>query len=229
MRELFPDVEEVDYQRSLENLMDSGPVEENRWTGDTFSQTVRDVCEPCNTGWMSDLESRAKPLLSGPITDRPYSYSIPDQFVIAVWATKTVLVALRAIPRQPEVISPAMYRWFAEHRAPLPNSVAWIGRYDGDGEWPVSFKLHAAGYGPIDEPQPSYEEAIKGFHAVFAAGHLAFFVFGIPDGPRVDGNSHAKRVLIWPNAEGAVAWPPPVSLGQSELKSESAELPGPPA
>jgi hypothetical protein len=226
MRELFPDVEEVDHKRSLQDLVDGGPMEENRWTGDAFSQTVRDVCETCNNGWMSDLENTVKPLLSGPITDQPCSYSITEQFAIAVWATKTVLVALRAIPRQPEVIGPAMYRWFAENRAPLPNSVAWIGRYDGRGEWPVSFNLHAAGYGRSDEPQPSYEEAIKGFHAVFVAGHLAFFVFGIPDGPRVDGSNHAKRVLIWPNAAGAVAWPPTVSLAESELKSESAELPG---
>ena len=229
MRELFPEMDEVDYKRSIENVAEDGPAEEDQWTAAVFSQTVRDVCTGCNNGWMSNLEGTVKPLLSGPMTDQPCRYSITEQHAIAVWATKTVLVALRAIPKRPEVVSPAMYRWFAEHRSPLPNSIAWLGRYDGKGEWPVTFKLHAAGYGPIDEPQPRYEDAVKGFHAVFAAGHLAFFVFGVPDGPRVDGYGHEKRVLIWPNVGGDVAWPPSSSLGEAELKSESAELPGPPA
>jgi hypothetical protein len=229
MRDLFPDVEEVDYNRSLENLAETGSSEEDNWTAAVFSQTVRDVCEQCNNGWMSTLEGAVKPLLSGPMTDQPCRYSLTDQHAIAVWATKTVLVALRAIPKQPEVISPPMYKWFAEHRTPLPNSIIWLGRYDGQGEWPTTFKLHAAGYGAIDKPQPPYDEAIKGFHAAFAAGNLAFFVFGIPDGPRIDGFAHAKRLLIWPNVSGDVAWPPPSSVSAEELKSESAELPGPPA
>jgi hypothetical protein len=161
------------------------------------------------------------------MTDQLCRYSIPEQHTAATWAMKTVLVAVLAVPGRPEVVAPEMYEWFAERRSPLPNTIVWLGRYDGAGEWPTTFKLHGAGYGPIDKPQPDYEDAIKGFHAVFAVGHLAFFVFGIPDGPRVDGNSHAKRLLIWPNVEGEVAWPPSASLSEADLKSESAELPGP--
>lgn len=227
MRELFPEMDQVDYQRRLENLMEGGPAEEDRWTAGVFTQTVRDVCEGCNNGWMSDLEAAAKPLLSGPMTDQPRSYSIIEQHEVATWAVKTVLVAVRAAPGSQEIAPPEMHREFARRRSPLPNSIVWIGRYDGEGEWPTTFKLHGAGYEPRDHPEG--EHPIKGFHAVFAVGHLALCVFGIPDGPRVDGYSNRKRRLIWPNVDGDVVWPPPDSMSETDLKAESAELPGPPS
>lgn len=228
MRELFPDMGQVDHLRSYENLVEGGPAEESRWSASIFTQTVKDVCESCNNGWMSDLEVEAKPLLSGPMTDQPRGFSITEQHAIATWATKTVLVAVLAMPGGRDVISSEMYGWFKQQQTPLPNSIVWLGRYDGEGEWPTTFKLHGAGYGPIDEPKPAYEDAVKGFHAVFASGHLALCVFAIPDGPRVDGYSHEKRILIWPNVAGEVSWPPTRSLSQGDLRTESAEVPGPP-
>jgi hypothetical protein len=31
------------------------------------------------------------------------------------------------------------YRWFGANQVPLPGSLVWIGRYEGEGQWPISF------------------------------------------------------------------------------------------
>jgi len=56
------------------------------------------VCTKCNTGWMSELESKVKPILS-PLTERPVSVehlSKLDQELLSLWSVKTALVLIRS-------------------------------------------------------------------------------------------------------------------------------------
>jgi hypothetical protein len=50
-----------------------------------------DVCTPCNTGWMSDLETETKPLLTSLITsDRVVVELRPEErATLARWTAKT--------------------------------------------------------------------------------------------------------------------------------------------
>lgn len=58
------------------------------------------VCTKCNTGWMSQLESKVIPILS-PLTERPNASAIEnlsksDQELLSLWAVKTALVLIRS-------------------------------------------------------------------------------------------------------------------------------------
>jgi hypothetical protein len=52
----------------------------------------RVVCAPCNNGWMSDLQSQAKPLLLPFIAGRSGTLSIRQQHMIAAWTIMTFIV-----------------------------------------------------------------------------------------------------------------------------------------
>jgi hypothetical protein len=225
MRELFPDVAEVDYRRLYQEV--GGADEEvDRWPGAAFTHTVGGVCAACNNGWMADLEGEAKTILSPLIFNSPKTLTLPEMHIAATWATKTALVAARAVPGGKNIASAEAYRWMGTRHLPLPNGIVWLGRYDGEGEWPVSFHLHGAAYGKQGEPWPPLEAARKGFHAVFAVGHLAFCVFGheLPEGPVIEGRPSERRVLIWPSTV-PVRWPPAASLTEDDLRTESEVLP----
>jgi hypothetical protein len=55
-------------------------------------QKIKVVCEKCNGGWMSDLESDVKPTLGRMIQDSPITLNVKDQADIAAWAVKVAMV-----------------------------------------------------------------------------------------------------------------------------------------
>jgi hypothetical protein len=61
---------------------------------------VRCVCLGCNTGWMSDLENRAKPTVERLFSESPIALTSEDQRAMSSWATKNAMVfeALRLQP-----------------------------------------------------------------------------------------------------------------------------------
>lgn len=66
-------------------------------TGNPYAVTLRAVCAPCNNGWMAELESDVRPILSSLIVDDPGAVRIaPDEAtLVAWWAAKTALVVDR--------------------------------------------------------------------------------------------------------------------------------------
>ena len=54
--------------------------------------TTRFVCEGCNSGWMSDIENRIKPVLLQMIKGLPVLLGGPEQGAVAAWAIKTAMV-----------------------------------------------------------------------------------------------------------------------------------------
>jgi hypothetical protein len=184
---------------------------------------VRDVCATCNNGWMADLETQAQPILTPLMQDQPRPLTLPDMMVAAVWATKTALVAGRAMPGDKDMASAETYRWFGAQRQPLPGGIVWLGRYTGDGQWP--FSLHQHG-GTFATPDGTH---YRNFHVVFAIGHLVLAVFGheLPGDPALSGSSSRRRLLAWPTTT-PVHWPPEESMTEGQLTEESAELPEPP-
>src|SRR5437764_13245065 len=55
------------------------------WGGPPFTQTVRDVCEPCNTGWMNDLEVAVQPSLKPLFAGRGRALHSEGQRTLAAW------------------------------------------------------------------------------------------------------------------------------------------------
>ena len=73
--------------------MQSGELSFRSWPASQIaSVTTKLVCNSCNTGWMSDLECRAAPLLIPMIEGRPHTLSQAEQLIVATWSTKTAMV-----------------------------------------------------------------------------------------------------------------------------------------
>jgi hypothetical protein len=229
MAKLFPNLTEVNYVRAFQ--ASSGDGTEHTRPGKPFDQTVKDFCADCNNGWMSRLELAASPVLRPLIQDEPRSLSALDQETLAIWATKTVFTAGPTNLGEQPFASEASYRWFGTHQSPLPGSLVWVGRYEGDGQWPISFHLHGMAFGPADEQGRPAGALFEGFHAVLAIGALVLCVFLIehPE-PLAAGGSVPQRKLIWPTKGDAIWWPPEIGFKTTaHLTAASRQTPDGPA
>lgn len=82
------------------------------------------VCEKCNGGWMSNLESKAKSLVVQLIAGRQNLFALgnDDRTLFARWATKTAFVLRSAGVGGPEV-NPAHLRVLAKVPNALPSQI----------------------------------------------------------------------------------------------------------
>jgi hypothetical protein len=112
-------------------------VEERSGTArrlDALSVVLPQVCVQCNTGWMSDLEQRTRPVL-GPMLRGPalpVSLDPAQQATLATWAVKTsLLVTYRKFNAQPGGWIPEdNLRWLYLHgrsAMPPPGARVWLG------------------------------------------------------------------------------------------------------
>ncbi|MFI0786719.1 hypothetical protein ACH4Q6_14135 [Streptomyces lydicus] len=79
-----------------------------------LDQKLRDVCGPCNNGWMNDLENRAESSLVSLLRGRRRHVSETDAAVLGTWAAKTAMVRGR-VDGDPYTVPEA-------HRTHLMNS-----------------------------------------------------------------------------------------------------------
>jgi hypothetical protein len=93
-------------------------------TGTLFSQTVRQVCKPCNEGWMSKLEKASQPFLTPMIEGRSGLFGSDVALLVATWFTKTVLVCDLMVPER--AFPDTAYREFYQHQEPFPYSALWL-------------------------------------------------------------------------------------------------------
>ena len=92
------------------------------------------VCSTCNNGWMSELETEAKPTLGPIVQDLSIQLDLEDQTKIARWAFKTTIVLEGTKER-------GMKRYFESGLGPglrtsghiLGRTMIWIGRSSESG------------------------------------------------------------------------------------------------
>jgi hypothetical protein len=223
---LFPGLADVEYHRVFREAQ--GAPKTHRRSGLPFDQTVNRFCVDCNTGWMAALEETVAPILTPLIEDHPRSLDAVEQERIAVWATKTVLAFGPTNQGKVEIASPEIYRWFGDHKTPLPGSLVWLAYFAGAEAWPALFQHHGMVIAREDEPMPPPGSATNGFHSALTMGPLAIFVFwaDMPDGAVARGGSDDQRVLVWPTYGPSVRWPPPKSIASvAELQEQTRKAP----
>jgi hypothetical protein len=92
---------------------------------------VKQVCESCNGGWMSDLEVAVMEVLPSICDDSKKSITQDEQTTLANWAVKTAIM-IQYTGQKPFV--PLFRRkWVFEHHTPPPDTGIWIARYGGEG------------------------------------------------------------------------------------------------
>lgn len=66
----------------------------NTWNSDELDLTAKVVCEPCNNGWMSDIErDHAKPTFAPIIDGEPFCLLPLGIKSAAIWAFKITVIA----------------------------------------------------------------------------------------------------------------------------------------
>jgi hypothetical protein len=68
-----------------------------RWQQKPLSATVREFCEDCNSGWMSELEYAAKPVVGPMVAGQTVKLDETAQEIVAKWVAVKGLVAVQTI------------------------------------------------------------------------------------------------------------------------------------
>jgi hypothetical protein len=99
--------------------------------GPPRARKIRKICATCNSGWMSRLESAAKPTLSALILRKTQCLSQIDQQSLAAWTVMISIVAeYTDIPTQS--IPDEQRQYLKDNGVPPDGWNIWIGTYVGD-------------------------------------------------------------------------------------------------
>jgi hypothetical protein len=173
--------------------------------------TVKHLCESCNNGWMSALETHAKPYLLAMLRGLTIPLDREAQTKLSAWIMKTVMVY--------EFLSPGRVsyteverREFRDTLQPPQGTAVWLGRCDEAGWSSTITRKVRFGRG-----WPFAEGAV----ATFALDHLVFQVLSVRmlQGQTHRGNVTFKSTNIpdpwahrmfqcWPVQPGTPVWPP---------------------
>jgi hypothetical protein len=188
---------------------------------------ARCVCEKCNGGWMSRLESSAKPILEPMIHDSSSVIDYVQQSVIAAWAIKTAMV-FECTKASSAFYSQGDRSHLLTWSTPPPDTLVWIGRYVNSHALFVENDY-------LSNTKPA-NVLSEGCVTTFAIGRLCLQSFTARRGLKGDGKRitiHPKPgqwdrllVQVWPAAEQIARWPPPLYFGPSveSLKELAARI-----
>ncbi len=174
------------------------------WQARAYDREARAVCEPCNEGWMSDLETAVSRLLDpDALEGRPLSRD--EQTLLATWAMKTALTLNAASPANRRAIHPETARRFGHDRQLPDSAYIWLASYKGDAN-PVP---RYAGYGV---ELYGGQDSERGWRDVsvstFVVGPFVFQVFVLApalDPMQLGSISDARIAQVWP-IEQPVRW-----------------------
>lgn len=181
--------------------------------GDPHSRRLRVVCEPCNSGWMSRLQERAKPLLIPLIKGDSTTLDLETQHVVSAWAALAITVA-EYHETDKVTITPDDRTHLMETNEAPSNWKIWIGHYqrgDWSGHWihnvlPVYPKENVPDFPPDGIPPPNTQTT------TFVAGQLYIHAMSsalprVVEMFRFVGSGSAKIACIWPAATEIISWP----------------------
>jgi len=166
------------------------------------------VCHDCNGGWMSDLETRASPLLRSMLSGQPRSIGAEEQAFLATWAVKTDM-AWQTTPQSFRGTPLADYRHLREHKLPPPNARVRVGRYVGTA---LPWAAHNSAHLGSNPERIDLEHDPEGHWAIMHIDKIVFEVFGSNDPTRLPSLhkpelSGPVMLDLWPSDEPR-RWPP---------------------
>ena len=179
-----------------------------KWVGKLMGIVVKRVCGPCNSGWMSDLEVAAKPIL-GPMVSpprRPDLLTVNSQTGLSKWAYKTALMyGIAGEPNIVRLVPRHLFTAFHGLTTPPPSTSVWAGEYDGVMSGSGMFYLSGTGQ--------SYDSGgTDGFISILHLNQTVLVVvrqFDPHRTPLLTDQSCLNRIwppvfpwIFWPSAEG---------------------------
>jgi hypothetical protein len=202
-------------------------------SGEPQSGQLRIVCQECNNGWMSVLQSEAKPILLPLIQGESLVLHRKAQSTLSAWNSMFVMVAEFMIDRSGTTIGvlEADRRWLKENGAAPKNWKIWIGKYvrqKWKGYW-VHNTVPILGEDDVprrtdlgvDLPNTQSTTAVLGQLYVHALSSAVRSVVRKQSMVRED---LGVLPLIWPIKRSPLSWPPPRSLTDQEADSVATAL-----
>jgi hypothetical protein len=110
------------------------------WTKRGVDITVRQVCEACNSGWLSDLENTIKGVLTHMVLGRSVVLSPLEQDRLAAWIYKTALMFALTNPSGAYYFANHDYTAFKAHLRPPHGTRAWLAAYNGREQWTTWYR-----------------------------------------------------------------------------------------
>jgi hypothetical protein len=201
-----------------DELRIQGPVQEHREFGSprtwhTLAVVLPEVCEKCNTGWLSRTERNARSALTAMLFgNQALQLNSMQQAKIARWGVKTSLLLALKTSRDEAYgwVPGGSMHWLYENPdsdQPPPGSYVWLGCLDAQRKI-VSFMQSGSLLSDTGNP--------IGHVGLFTIGNVLFQVFCTEtdaveyseerDGHFVPPGMEAGLVSIWPPNK-VVQWP----------------------
>jgi hypothetical protein len=192
-----------------------------------FGLIHRRACRGCNNGWMSGLESAAKPIIGPMLRGEETRLSLIDQMALARWLVKTAMNYELAQQRQERFFRAEDRLAMAGHLALPEYSRVFMARYVGrhigtNADTPLTFYdiETPRNADPQQAPQRNATHSHQGYTYTFAFGQLCLQLLtvrrqvGIGQNlnVRVRGDWSDIELQIWPGQLLEVTWPPQFAL-----------------
>lgn len=172
-----------------------------RGTHDTADNMVTGrVCESCNSGWMNEIETAARPYIEPMALGRGVVVPREAQAMIATWIVKTCLTAMLTTKEWPRIAP--LFPEFCKQRKPTDFHLISVTGYSGE-RWCSLFhfqRLFLDRKGDGD----SIANTVEGHLFTLLVGHLVAHILYLPIvvGFEPLDPFHA----IWPTV-GDFVWP----------------------
>jgi hypothetical protein len=176
----------------------------------TFALVSRKVCGSCNSGWLSELEERVRPLMARFAATTPMTLKPEEQADLALWSVAAALIAMSLDPDAAEFADPSIAHEVFRERQPPAGMDIWLGANShGEMGW---FGSHSLNLAHAPKHTGAWGATITFGYAVI---HMVFH--GLRDQRmRLRYDAHRSLRRIWPTLDGVV-WPPNLVMQPHDL------------
>lgn len=186
---------------------------------------VHGTCARCNNGWMSEIESVVKPVMTEMLEDNERAISVSEQIDIANWITLKAIVA-ECLDREHAVVSESERHWFYENKRPFRSSQVHIARYSGQGPGRhFTARAYAATGGNLTKT------LYMGKFTLIKLGNILMthgYVVPPMENRVIIPKSISHRLdQLYPQQRSAIDWPPPYSLDDEQVIDFVTKVRGP--
>jgi hypothetical protein len=190
---------------------DSPPRE---WSIDEVDLVTNSVCEECNNGWLHDLETKARPVLTRLVMGETADLSTDEQKTVATWSYRTALLFQLLRAERVRAIPLDRFRELFALRRPPTEARVWLGAAKGDSA------MHETS---TEVNMVNVQHEVSGFFSAVALANLLILCAGkLSPGPeQIQAGSRGRTsstIRVWPASLRPARWPPPVVLEGLEAK-----------
>ncbi|MEW6355861.1 MAG: hypothetical protein AB1696_06035 [Planctomycetota bacterium] len=227
---------EKEFQNGVANIVREYVAEQRSHPMQAF--VAGGVCAKCNNGWMSDIETRAKPVLmpfidgQRTLTQSRHDLPDPESLAIARWAVKTAYMIDRATPGQDTVPTNHLHALRSDPNRTPPGVRVFVGHQSSDAKvswWssPTWFGMHLEDVSGYDAE--AFDRLIGASYKIgMVVGKLLLLVAFFPDNAWAMVIAKGIHRLLWPPDAriGEVPFDPehPVSVAEPLLKVFNGNL-----